>query len=168
MQKKSESQREYQSKSKQPKDKKELSKEHEVEVEDLKSKSMKTVTQVAGSRFSGPIPPPDIIRGYEEIVPGAADRIITMAEKQSDHRQRMEEIMIQAESRDGLLGIVFAFALGLGCIIVAAIIVILVPKSAGAIFGSLLGITGIGSIIVTFITSTHANSSNEHSEKKEK
>ena len=73
----------------------------------------------------------------------------------------MEEIKFRSESRDGLLGIIFAFVLGISCIIVAAIIVILVPKSAGAIFGSLLGITGIGSIIATFITSTHSHSNHD-------
>jgi len=167
VQKRSGNKKEYQSSSKQNKNRQEISKEHEVEVEDIKSSSVKTLTKVAGSSFSGPIPPPEIIRGYDEVVPGAADRIISMAEKQSEHRQRMEEIMIRAESRDGLLGICFAFALGLGCIIVAAIVVILVPKSAGAIFGSLLGITGIGTIIATFITGTHANSGDK-SEKKDR
>lgn len=34
---------------------------------------------------SGPIPSVDVLRGYEEILPGAADRIISMAEKQQDH-----------------------------------------------------------------------------------
>lgn len=66
--------------------------------------------------FSGPIPPPSIIEGYERVLPGSADRIITMAEKQSEHRQKMEEKMISAESRDSLLGVIFAFLLGVGCI----------------------------------------------------
>lgn len=164
MQEKSENKKVYQSGSKQNENKQEISKEHEVEVENIRASSGKGIAKLAGSSFSGPIPPPEIIRGYDEVVPGAAERIISMAERQSEHRQKMEEIMIRAESRDGLLGICFAFALGLGCIIVAAIVVILVPKSAGAIFGSLLGITGIGTIIATFITGTHTNSG----EKKDK
>ena len=86
---------------------------------------------------------------------------LILFENQSKHRQKMEEIKFRSESRDGLLGIIFAFVLGISCIIVAAIIVILVPKSAGAIFGSLLGITGIGSIIATFITSTHSHSNHD-------
>ena len=140
--------------------KNEISKEHDIEVEDVQKKKSRSLN-VRGSSFSGPIPPPNIIKGYEEILPGSADRIIAMAENQSKHRQKMEEIKFRSESRDGLLGIIFAFVLGISCIIVAAIIVILVPKSAGAIFGSLLGITGIGSIIATFITSTHSHSNHD-------
>lgn len=46
--------------------------------------------------FSGPLPPPSILRGYEDVLPGAADRIISMAEKQSKHRQEMEVIATNA------------------------------------------------------------------------
>jgi uncharacterized membrane protein len=36
--------------------------------------------------YSGPVPPSSELRAHEEILPGAADRIITMAEKEQDHR----------------------------------------------------------------------------------
>lgn len=36
--------------------------------------------------YSGPIPPPEVFRGYEEVLPGSADRILKMAEKQLEHR----------------------------------------------------------------------------------
>ncbi len=125
----------------------EISKETQNEVK-------RVVAEVIQSEFSGPIPPPSIIEGYERIVPGSADRIITMAEKQSEHRQNMESKMVAAESRDGLLGVIFAFLLGIGCIIAAVVMVYLVPQNAGAIAGALLGVTGIGSITSSFITST--------------
>lgn len=34
---------------------------------------------------SGPLPSPHVLRGYDDIAPGAAERIIRMAEKQLDH-----------------------------------------------------------------------------------
>jgi uncharacterized membrane protein len=43
------------------------------------------------SQFVGPIPPPDLLKKYEDALDGAADRIIKMAEKQSAHRQWMEK-----------------------------------------------------------------------------
>ena len=61
---------------------------------------------------------------------------------------------MKSESRDGLLGILFAFVLGIGSIIAAIVIVVLVPQNAGAISSALLGMTGIGSIIATFIQAT--------------
>ena len=125
----------------------------EVETED-DQKMVRAVARVIQSEFRGPIPPPEIISGYEAIIPGAADRILAMAEKQSQHRQEMEKIKMKSESRDGLLGILFAFVLGIGSIIAAIVIVVLVPQNAGAISSALLGMTGIGSIIATFIQAT--------------
>lgn len=43
--------------------------------------------------FAGPIPPPDLLKGYEEVCPGAAQRIISMAEVQSEHRRALEKQM---------------------------------------------------------------------------
>lgn len=89
-----------------------------------------------------------------------------MAEKQAEHRQKMEFTMIQTESRDSLLGILFAFVLGVGCIVASIVMVIMVPQNAGAISGALIGVTGIGSIITAFIKTTRSGYS--HSEKHDK
>lgn len=49
---------------------------------------------VQSATFVGPIPPPALFEHYDEVVPGAADRILKMAEKEQDHRHawEMEEI----------------------------------------------------------------------------
>lgn len=140
--------------------KNEVSNEREIEIEDIPDKKVeRAVAKVIQSEFSGPIPPPSIIKGYEEIMPGAAERIIAMAENQAKHRQDMEKIMVNAEARDSLLGVVFAFILGVGCLVASAIIVICVPEKTGAISSAMVGITGIASIIVGFIKGTRAGSS---------
>lgn len=129
-----------------------------IEIEDEKQvKQVKRVVTEVMSEFSGPMPPPSILKGYEEILPGAADRILSMAERQSEHRQQMEKEMIESESRDSLLGVLFAFALGIGCIIAAVVMVINVPEKAGAICAAILGTTGIGAIVTAFITSTRGS-----------
>lgn len=132
------------------------------DIEDATEKKMvRAVAKVMQSEFSGPIPPPNMIKGYEAILPGAADRIMTMAEKQSSHRQEMERKIVSTESRDSLLGILFAFTLGIGCIVASIVIVVLVPENAGAISSSALGIAGMGTIIGTFIKSTRSNKSED-------
>lgn len=128
--------------------------ENQEIVQMAQNEVKKVVAEVVQSEFSGPIPPPSIIEGYERILPGSADRIIAMAEKQSLHRQKMEDIMIKSESRDSFLGVVFAFLLGIGCIIAAVIMVFLVPEGVSTVAGALLGVTGIGSITSSFILST--------------
>ena len=62
--------------------------------------------------------------------------------------------MVKTEARDSLLGEIFAFILGMSCIIAAIIIVLHVPESSGAIASSVLGMTGIGAIVITLIKST--------------
>lgn len=152
--------------------KQEISKEPVSDIEIENEKQAEQVKQVVveaiRSEFSGPMPPPSILSGYEKILPGAADRILSMAEKQSAHRQKMEEKMIKTESRDSLLGVLFAFFLGFGCIVVAVVMVIAVPENAGAISGAALGVTGIGAIITTFIKSTRRGYKGQQDSGKER
>lgn len=64
--------------------------------------SKKTPRKTAGrlvaraSAFSGPLPPPEILNGYEKVCPGAADRVIKMAESQSKHRQSLEKSVVKS------------------------------------------------------------------------
>ena len=43
------------------------------------------------SAWAGPLPPPNDVQAYENMLPGAADRILTLAEKQQDHGHRLIE-----------------------------------------------------------------------------
>jgi uncharacterized membrane protein len=40
--------------------------------------------------YQGPIPPPEVLRGFDDIVPGAAERLIVLAEDESKHRRALE------------------------------------------------------------------------------
>ncbi len=46
--------------------------------------------------YEGPIPPPEVLRGYETVHPGAAERIIRMAEKEAEQRQMREAEALRA------------------------------------------------------------------------
>ena len=76
--------------------------------------------------------------------------------------------MIKTESRDSLLGVLFSFFLGFGCIVAAVVMVIAVPENAGAISGAALGVTGIGAIITTFIKSTRRGYKGQQDSGKER
>ena len=60
----------------------------------------------------GPLPPPEVLHRYEEIVPGAANRILEMAENQSKHRMQLEK----NDSRRSFFGLAAGFFLSLGMI----------------------------------------------------
>lgn len=49
------------------------------------------------SLFSGPLPPPVMLQRYNEALPGLADRITLMAEKQLDHSQQINSQQVQSE-----------------------------------------------------------------------
>jgi hypothetical protein len=49
-----------------------------------------TRVSVVSQKFEGPIPPPDVLQRYDELMPGAASIIIEMAQKQAGHRQLLE------------------------------------------------------------------------------
>lgn len=47
------------------------------------------------SFFSGPLPPPEILRQYDEAHAGLADRIVSMAESEQSHRHSVESAALQ-------------------------------------------------------------------------
>jgi uncharacterized membrane protein len=62
-------------------------------------------------RWSGPLPPPAALEQFERASPGAADRILKMAEKEEVHRQEMERIMVTSEVKSRNRGQFFGFAI---------------------------------------------------------
>jgi uncharacterized membrane protein len=48
------------------------------------------------THYQGAVPPPEILRGIDEIVPGAAARLIVLAEQESNHRRSLEVKAIDA------------------------------------------------------------------------
>ena len=59
--------------------------------------------------FSGPLPPPEIMKAYNDILPGGAERILAMAENQAQHRRELEKIVVKGNSWHQVWGIVAAF-----------------------------------------------------------
>ena len=105
------------------------------------------------SAYIGPIPDAAQLEKYDLICPGAADRIITMAENQSRHRQKMENMVIASNVRNSTLGVIFAFILGLATI-------------TGGVFlayngqgwpGALLGSAGLIGLVSVFIYGTRSS-----------
>jgi len=103
---------------------------------------------------SGPIPPPLMLKGYENIQEGLADRIVAMAERQEAHRQRMENKVITG---DGWR----AWA-GLGCALLVSVLTIgggvdlglHRPDVAGTVLSGIFGVGGLTGLAGTFVYGT--------------
>jgi uncharacterized membrane protein len=66
--------------------------------------------EASSSSWEGPLPPPVVLQAYDDIVSGAANRILTMAETQGAHRLQIEKTIVNGDSKRGYLGISAAFA----------------------------------------------------------
>lgn len=97
--------------------------------------------------FGGPLPPAEEFARYEQVCPGAADRIIAMAENQSRHRQAIENKSIEMTSRDSLLGLIFAFVFALATLVAGVWLVIQEHPVVGTIFGGV----GLGTVVTSFM-----------------
>jgi uncharacterized membrane protein len=100
------------------------------------SESMGAATPIVRERvitasFCGPIPPPNALKAYNDILPGAADRILSMAEQQAGHRQRMEKEIIESSLDHERTGMIFAFVLTLGLMIIGSVLIAFGKNVAG-------------------------------------
>lgn len=99
------------------------------------------------SIYQGPLPHPDVLKGYAEVDPSFPDRVIGMAENQSLHRQNLENKVIDANIKNERRGSIFAFIICL-VISVGALVLLYNGKS---LTGMAALITAVGSIVGLFI-----------------
>lgn len=101
--------------------------------------------QAVTESFSGPLPHPAMLSQYEQISPGAAERIITMAESQSQHRQEMEKTVIQSDTKNSRLGLHYGLAIGLTAIICGSTCILQGHHFSGSFIGGggIIGLVGV-------------------------
>lgn len=56
-------------------------------------------TAIKQESFSGPIPHPDLLQGYENIQAGFAERVFRMAEKEQEHRFACDKQQIECDQQ---------------------------------------------------------------------
>lgn len=78
------------------------------------------VSRFSADFYAGPVPHPEILAGIERVSPGAANRIIRMAEIEQGHRHAIAERRLAITERGqrfgltiGLAGLAVALVLGL-------------------------------------------------------
>jgi len=90
--------------------------------------------------FSGPLPHPEILRQFDQISPGAAERIIKMAEDQSLHRRELERKVIESDISSSKLGQILGFVIAVIGLAVSAVVGVFGSPTAG-------GVIGVGTIV---------------------
>lgn len=97
--------------------------------------------------WAGPIPPPDILAGYNDIIPDGAERILKMAEKQSDHRILMESTVINRELNQSGRGQNYAVFIVILVLIASSILVYTDHDVAGGVLGA-IDLVALSSVFV--------------------
>ncbi len=80
-----------------------------VEGENRQQPNKRIIHAQRAEVFSGPIPPPDLLEKYNNIIPNGADRILAMAEQQQAHRQFMEKTVVESDVRRSDRGLILGF-----------------------------------------------------------
>jgi uncharacterized membrane protein len=73
--------------------------------------------------FTGPLPHPLHLKAYEQIAPGAANKIITLAEEQAKHRRELEKAVIISDIHNERRGMNYAFLLTLVMMLIGGFLV---------------------------------------------
>lgn len=114
-----------------------------------------TISVSTGVSYSGPLPPPQLLKAFDEVSPGAAQVIIDMAKNQSAHRISMEAQALSADHTRSWWGLGLGFVFSMTCVGVAAWLAMMGREVAAAaiVAAPVLGIAGV------FITGAIARSS---------
>lgn len=96
--------------------------------------------------YSGPLPPAAEFERYNAALPGAAERILALAEKEAEHRHGAEDLLVREEVRASKTGQVFAFVLGIGSLAVVAVSLFL-NSPLGAIAPGIIALTSLATAL---------------------
>lgn len=101
-------------------------------------------------RYSGPIPNPALLKEFDNVLPGCAERIIRMAEEQATHRQLLERTVIIGDSRRANQGLWVGGAVAVLFLAGAVFLIYNGHDAAGATLGTM----DLASVVGIFIYGT--------------
>jgi len=106
------------------------------------------VIRTVAQEYSGPLPPPGMLKHYDTVQPGFSDRIVSMAEKEQNHRHNLENKgvsgAINKDSRGQHYALITSILLITSCVFLI--------YSGHEISGSILGggsLTGLAYIFIS-------------------
>lgn len=126
-------------------------KRHKTQIPDEASRTVsesdirKQMEVSISQMYMGRIPPASEFAKYEEVLPGSADRILKMAEKQSEHRRAMEDRTLAEGIKASRRGQIFGFILALVVVLVGCWLLIMEKNAWGlaAIIAEVVGLVGL-------------------------
>ncbi len=117
--------------------------------------------QVSEEHFSGPLPRPDIMKGYDDIVPGAAERILKMAEEESQHRHKLETTLLSQDHEQTIKSQRNALFIAIMGLAVIPLTIYIASNLIVEILGSVVGGIPVLGIIFSLIVKVMKDKDND-------
>lgn len=97
--------------------------------------------------FAGPLPHPSVLAGYDDVVPGSAERILRMAEKQLEHRIGTESLLAREQMRQATRGQHYALFICSLALVIAAGLAFSGHEVTASIIGG-LDLIGLAAVFI--------------------
>ncbi len=101
--------------------------------------------------IDGELPAADTVEAYEQVLPGAADRIVRMLEQQSAHRMEMERTLARSAARTERLRQV----LGVGIVLVVFIVATRLITGGHEAPGTVLALADLVLLAAVYLGRSH-------------
>lgn len=124
-------------------------------------KEIQMLSTVKRESFSGPLPHPQILRGYEDIKEGFAERILRMAEKEQEHRFECDDKMIDATISANKQGHWMGLTIAIVFAGVAGVLGFIGQTTVASIIGGL----DIVSLVAVFVSNQFLNRGKDEKSK---
>jgi uncharacterized membrane protein len=121
-----------------------------------KDQIIQSVVLTLSKTHIGPLPDVETLTGYANLIPDGANRIMTMAESQVNHRISMESSVVKGQTVQSILGQVFAFIIAISFLACATYCILEGHDWPGA----LLGAGGVTALVTAFIKGRNYQSRN--------
>lgn len=115
--------------------------------------------------FSGPIPTPEMLKEYDNVLPGLAGRIVAGAEDERHHRHATQTTLIKNEYLERRIGQIFGFLIGIAGLVVCLILGLNNNNVVAGIVGG-ASLVGLVSVFI-FGKRVEQNDSKENTEADE-
>lgn len=123
----------------------------------LKQTEHSSIAQVTHKILSaGPIPAPEILQRYDQILPGAAERILIMAEEDAKHEHALEKSVLHLASEEVKRGQLYGLIIGVLAFVTSIIALALGSENTAIALGST---TVVGLVAVFVIGKKFGNTS---------
>lgn len=99
-----------------------------------------TLVTIEHREWSGPLPSPDVIAQFDNVVQNGAERIFKEWEREAEHRRAYEKKVSSVENFERVAGRIFAFLFSVSALAAAAYCASVgLPWPAGIIGGGTIG-----------------------------